>query len=82
MMIPTRNEKCWRERIAARCLEAVVFFRVPWKNSGKKMCPCYHSKKYCFDNFRNRESHIPQSQVLAKEDKNYVQEILEESQVH
>ena len=48
------------------------FHRVPWdKNKKIHMCPRWHSKYYCFDNCRNIESHVPQSQVSTKMDTDY-----------
>ena len=30
---------------------------------GKRMCPCYHMKGYCFNNCANKNSHIPSKDV-------------------
>ena len=44
--------------------------RVDW-DGNSKMCPRFHSKQYCFDNCKNKVSHVPKSQVPGNKDKEY-----------
>ena len=44
--------------------------RIEW-NKISKMCPRFHSKFYCFDDCKNRESHVPKSEVSATMDAKY-----------
>ena len=47
-----------------------ICHRIDWLG-GEKMCPRFHSKYYCFNNCRNKESHVPKSQIPSEQDKNY-----------
>ena len=48
-----------------------VCHRVDWDGNGSKMCPRFYSKQYCFDNCRNKASHVPKSQIPGNKDKEY-----------
>ena len=48
-----------------------VCHRVEWNGSGTIMCPRWHSKHFCFDNCRHKDSHIPKSQVPGNKKKEY-----------
>ena len=47
-----------------------ICHRIDWPD-GEKMCPRFHSKYYCFNNCKNKASHVPQSQVPPEQDKGY-----------
>jgi len=61
-----RPNEDWRKDFCGRCIDD----RVRWdKNS--LMCPRWFTNGYCFDNCKNKASHVPASQVPADKKREY-----------
>ena len=63
-----KDDKDWK---SVFCGNKNVSHRVAWNNNGCKMCPRWHSRHWCFDNCKHKESHVPKSQVSAENKTNY-----------
>ena len=61
-----RPNEDWRRDYCGRCIDD----RARWdKNS--LMCPRWFPNGYCFDNCKNKASHVPASQVPADKKREY-----------